>query len=144
MIWHDGLPTLDSLNAMSRQTLATHLGMVFTDIGEDYITLSMPVHPNTHQPMGLLHGGASAALAETVGSVAGWLCINKEKQDCVGLELNCNHIKGKRESTVYATARPFHIGGTTQVWDIKITDEQGKLICVSRLTIAVIRKVARG
>jgi 1,4-dihydroxy-2-naphthoyl-CoA hydrolase len=116
--------------------------MIFTDIGADYITASMPVNHTTHQPMGLLHGGASAALAETVGSVAGWLCINKEKQNCVGLELNCNHIKGKRDGTVYATARPLHIGGSTQVWDIRILDEQDKLICVSRLTIAVIRKIA--
>ena len=142
MIWHDGIPTLDALNAMSRNTMAAHLNMEFTDVGEDYVTASMPVNATTHQPMGLLHGGASAALAETVGSVAGWLCINKEKQNCVGLELNCNHVKGKREGTVYATARPLHIGGSTQVWDIKITDEQDKLICVSRLTVAVIRKIA--
>lgn len=142
MIWHDGIPTLDALNAMSRNTMAAHLNMRFTDVGEDYVTASMPVNTTTHQPMGLLHGGASAALAETVGSVAGWLCINREKQNCVGLELNCNHVKGKREGTVYATARPLHIGGSTQVWDIKITDEQEKLICVSRLTVAVIRKIA--
>lgn len=141
MIWHDGIPTLAALNEMSRNTLGAHLNMIFTDIGTDYITASMPVNHTTHQPMGLLHGGASAALAETVGSVAGWLCINKEKQNCVGLELNCNHVKGKREGTVYATARPLHIGGSTQVWDIRITDEQDKLICVSRLTLAVIRKI---
>jgi 1,4-dihydroxy-2-naphthoyl-CoA hydrolase len=141
MIWHDGIPTLEAVNEMSRNTLGAHLNMIFTDIGADYITASMPVNHTTHQPMGLLHGGASAALAETVGSVAGWLCINKEKQNCVGLELNCNHIKGKRDGTVYATARPLHIGGSTQVWDIRILDEQDKLICVSRLTIAVIRKI---
>jgi len=141
MIWHDGIPTLEAVNEMSQNTLGAHLNMIFTDIGADYITASMPVNHTTHQPMGLLHGGASAALAETVGSVAGWLCINKEKQNCVGLELNCNHVKGKREGTVYATARPLHIGGSTQVWDIRILDEQEKLICVSRLTIAVIRKI---
>lgn len=141
MIWYNGLPTLEQLNAMTQGTLSAHLNMKFTAVGEDFISASMPVDHTTHQPMGLLHGGASAALLETVGSVAGWLCINKDKQDCVGIELNCNHVKGKRSGIVTATARPLHIGASTQVWDIKITDEQEKLICVGRLTVAVIRKV---
>ncbi|RQO31086.1 esterase [Taibaiella sp. KBW10] len=141
MIWYNGIPSLAQLNEMTTGTLSAHLNMKFTDVGEDYLSASMPVNPTTHQPMGLLHGGASAALAETVGSVAGWLCINKEKQDCVGIELNCNHIKGKREGLVTATARPLHIGASTQVWDIKLTDENNKLICVGRLTVAVIKKV---
>ena len=100
----------------------------------------MPVCAKTHQPHGLLHGGASAVLAETVGSVASWLVINKEQQVCVGLEINCNHLRAKRDGIVTATATPLHIGATTHVWDIKIRDEHDKLVCVSRQTVAVLKK----
>lgn len=141
MIWYNRMPTLDALNKLSENTLAAHLDIRFIEIGEDYLKATMPVHTNTHQPFGLLHGGASAALAETIGSVAGWLCINAEKQACVGMEINCNHIRGKKDGLVTATVSPFHIGGSTQVWHIQIEDENGKLICVSRLTMAVIRNL---
>lgn len=132
--------TLEALNAMSKNTMAETLNMRFTELGEDFLKLSMPVNSATHQPYGLLHGGASAALAETVGSVASFLCIDPERQVCVGMEINCNHLRGKRDGVITATARPLHIGATTHVWDIKITDEAEKLVCVSRLTMAVLKK----
>jgi 1,4-dihydroxy-2-naphthoyl-CoA hydrolase len=141
MIWYNKTPDLEALNKMSENTLAQHLNIQFIEIGEDYLKATMPVNATTHQPFGLLHGGASAALAETIGSVAGWLCINPEKQACVGMEINCNHIRGKREGLVTATVSPFHIGGSTQVWHIKIEDENGQLICVSRLTMAVMKNL---
>lgn len=133
--------SLDTLNAMAANTLAEVIGIVFIEIGPDYLVAKMPVDKRTHQPFGLLHGGASAALAETIGSVAGWLCINPDKQYCVGMELNCNHIKGKTEGWVYAKASSIHLGGSTQVWDIRIYDENQKIVCVSRLTMAVIKKL---
>lgn len=139
MFWkHD--TTLEALNEMSKNTMAETLNMRFTELGEDFLKLSMPVNSATHQPYGLLHGGASAALAETAGSVAGFLCIDPERQVCVGMEINCNHLRGKRDGVITATARPLHIGATTHVWDIKITDEAEKLVCVSRLTMAVLKK----
>jgi 1,4-dihydroxy-2-naphthoyl-CoA hydrolase len=100
----------------------------------------MPVNEHVHQPYGLLHGGASAALAETIGSVASWMCINQDTQICVGMEINCNHIRGVRTGVVTATVSPLHIGSTTHVWDIKIHDEKAHLVCVSRLTVAILKK----
>lgn len=128
------------LNELSPGTMAEALDIEFTEIGQGYLKATMPVNNSTRQPYGLLHGGASAALAETVGSVASSLCIDTDKQICVGLEINCNHIRGKKEGIVTATATPLHIGATTHVWDIKIHDERGKLICVSRLTMAILKK----
>jgi 1,4-dihydroxy-2-naphthoyl-CoA hydrolase len=139
-IWQEKNINVDKLNLLSINTLAKVLGIVFIDIGDNYIKASMPVNQVTHQPYGLLHGGASAALAETIGSVASSLCINNRKQLCVGIELNCNHIKGKKDGVVVATAEPLHTGRLTHVWDIKIRDEKEKLICVSRLTVAIIKK----
>ena len=130
--------SLETLNAQTEKTMAETLGMRFEEMGEDYLKISMPVTAAVHQPYGLLHGGASATLAETVGSVASWLCI-EEQQLCVGMEINCNHIKGKKSGVVTATAKPLHLGASSHVWDIRITDEQGKLICVSRLTVAVLK-----
>lgn len=141
MIWYNKSISLEGLNLMSKNTLGEHLNIEFVAIGDDYLKATMPVNATTHQPFGLLHGGASAALAETVGSVAAWLCINPEKQNCVGLEINCNHVRGKRNGIVIATARPLHIGGSTHVWEIRIEDESQILICISRLTIAVIKKL---
>lgn len=132
--------TVDSLNSLSKDTMAEVLGIQFTQIGDNWLSATMPVVNNTKQPYGLLHGGASAALAETIGSVASSLCINPEKQICVGLEINCNHIRGKKEGIVTATATPLHIGASTHVWDIKIKDERERLICVSRLTMAILKK----
>lgn len=131
--------SLDVLNERSRGTMGEFLDMQFTEIGDDYLCMTMPVDNRTKQPYGLLHGGASAALAETIGSVASSLCINPEKQICVGIEINCNHIRGKKDGIVTAIVKPLHIGATTHVWDIKINDERGKLVCVSRLTVAILK-----
>lgn len=139
-IWKKENISLDALNENCRQTMAETLSMRFTEVGNDYLQIQMPVNTTTHQPYGLLHGGASAALAETVGSVASSLCIDIEKQLCVGLEINCNHIRGVRSGWVTATAKPLHLGASTHVWDIKITNEQEKLVCVSRLTMAILKK----
>jgi 1,4-dihydroxy-2-naphthoyl-CoA hydrolase len=138
-IWFEDC-SLEMLNARNKDTMGEVLDMRFTEIGDDYLCMTMPVDNRTKQPYGLLHGGASAALAETIGSVASSLCINPEKQICVGIEINCNHIRGKKDGIVTAIAKPLHIGATTHVWDIKINDERGKLVCVSRLTVAILKK----
>lgn len=132
--------TIEALNKMSLNTMVSHLGIEFTEVGENFISASMPVDSRTHQPLGLLHGGASVALAETLGSVAATLCVDRHTQYCVGLEINANHIKSIREGKVLGTASPIHIGKKTHVWDIKITNEQNELISVSRITMAVIDK----
>ena len=139
-IWKVENITVESLNKLSDNTMAEALGMRFTEIGDNYLKATMPVDKRTHQPYGLLHGGASAALAETIGSVASWMCIDTETQICVGIELNCNHIRGKKDGMVTATVEPLHIGASTHVWDIKIRDEREKLVCVSRLTVAILKK----
>lgn len=120
--------------------MADHLGIEFTEIGENYLKARMPVDHRTLQPYGLLHGGASAALAETLGSVASACVIDTEQFICVGLEINANHIRGVRNGFVYGTASPLHLGQTTHVWDIRILDDHDKLVCVSRLTVAILKK----
>ncbi len=132
--------TTETLNKMSVNTMVTHLGIEFTRIGEDFIEARMPVDQRTHQPLGLLHGGASVVLAETLGSVAATCCVDMSKQYCVGLEINANHIKSVREGFVTGITRPVHVGKKTQVWEIKIINEQNELVCVSRITMAVIDK----
>ena len=130
--------TVDELNAYAGGLVA-HLGIRFTDVGDDYVRAAMPVTPAHHQPMGLLHGGASVVLAETLGSVGATLCAG-EGEGCVGLEINANHVRAVRAGTVTGEARPLHRGRTTQVWEIRITDEADRLVCVSRLTLAVVRR----
>ncbi len=137
-IWRN-TPTLAQLNAPS-PTLNTHLGIEFIEIGPDFLRARMQVDQRTHQPMGLLHGGASVALAETIGSVGAFLTIDMATQAVVGLEINANHVRGVREGFVIATAKPTHIGRTTQIWEIRITDEADKLVCISRFTVAVLDK----
>jgi len=132
--------TIDQLNQLSRKTLVEHLGIKFTEVGEDYISASMPVDHRTHQPFGLLHGGASVALAETLGSVAATLCLDQNLQYGVGLEINANHIRAMKEGIVIGTTRPIHVGKRTHVWEIKITNELDELVCISRITIAIIDK----
>jgi 1,4-dihydroxy-2-naphthoyl-CoA hydrolase len=132
--------TIEALNAMSAGTLAEHIGIQFTAIGEDFIEATMPVEPRTHQPFGLLHGGASVVLAETLGSVAATLCVDQAKSFCVGLEINANHLKGVRTGYVTGTTKPIHVGKKTQVWEIKIRNEQNEMVCVSRITMAVLDK----
>ena len=132
--------TPESLDQFCRGTLVEHLGIRFTAVGEDFLEATMPVESRTHQPLGLLHGGASVALAETLGSVAATLCIDADAQFCVGLEINANHLKAARSGLVTGTTRPIHIGRKTQVWEIKIANEQKELVCVSRITMAVLDK----
>jgi uncharacterized protein (TIGR00369 family) len=128
---------LDALNALSRGTAMEPLGIVFTELGPDWLRGTMPVDARTRQPYGLLHGGASVLLAETLGSTAGGLCV-EQGHGVVGIEINANHLAGVREGLVTGTARPLHVGRSTQVWDIRIEDARGRLACVSRLTLAVI------
>jgi len=130
--------SLDALNAMSRGTAMEPLGIVFTEVGPDFLRATMPVDARTRQPYGLLHGGASVLLAETLGSSAGMWSV-REGEGVVGIEINANHLRGVREGLVTGTARPLHVGRQTHVWEIRIEDERGKLVCVSRLTLAVIQ-----
>ncbi|MFT6053705.1 MAG: 1,4-dihydroxy-2-naphthoyl-CoA hydrolase [Roseivirga sp.] len=127
-------------NKISRNTLIEHLGIEFIEMGEDYIKAKMPVDHRTKQPLGLLHGGASVVLAETLGSFAAQCSVNTDKQYCVGLEINANHVKAVKEGWVYGIAKPLHIGKKTQVWEIKVTNEENALVCVSRITMAVLDK----
>jgi len=130
--------TVDSINKWSANTMAEQLGIEFTTIGEDYLEARMPVDHRTHQPLGLLHGGASVALAETMGSIAATLCVDGTKQFCVGLEVNANHIRSAREGFVKGITKPIHIGKKTQVWEIRISTMEGDLVCISRITMAVL------
>jgi 1,4-dihydroxy-2-naphthoyl-CoA hydrolase len=138
-IWF-ATPTLDDLTALSRNTLADHLGIEYTAIGDDFITARMPVDRRTVQPFGLLHGGASVALAETLGSIAANCCVNPAEKFCVGLEINANHVRAARAGYVWGTASPIHIGGTTQLWQTRIVDDQERLVCISRLTVAILER----
>lgn len=131
-------PTLDQLNSTGKDNMVSHLGIVFTAIGDDFIEATMPVDSRTKQPMGLLHGGANVVLAETLGSIAAAYTLNKEKQAAVGLEINANHLKSVREGLVKGVAKPIHLGKTTQVWEIKIVNEANQLCCISRLTMAIL------
>ena len=140
MIWHNKSITLDDIKNFGLDTMASHLGMEWTAIGDDFLVMTMPVNEKTKQPYGILHGGASCALAETIGSVSSALVIDPEKFICVGLEINANHIRSAREGLVTAHCSPLHIGASTHVWDIKIHDDNNKLICVSRLTVAILPK----
>lgn len=134
--------TLDDLNALSDGTAMIPLGIRFTEIGPDFLRATMPVDERTRQPYGLLHGGASVLLAETLGSTAGNLCVPPDRI-CVGIEINANHVRGVRDGVVTGTARPLHVGASTQVWEIRIEDARGKLACVSRLTLAVVARDPR-
>ena len=118
--------------------MSAYLGIRFTEVGPDFLRATMPVNEHTHQPFGMLHGGASVTLAETVGSVASLMCVDAEQYRCVGQEVNANHLRGISTGTVTATARPFHLGGRSHVWHIEIRDESERLVCVSRLTMAVV------
>lgn len=129
---------LVEINALSAGNLGEYLGIEFTEIGEDTLVARMPVAARVHQPFGVLHGGASVALAEHLGSIAGNLCVNQERQVCVGQEINANHLRPVRKGFVIGLATPIHIGGRSQVWEIRISNEQGKLVCISRLTLAVV------
>ena len=133
--------TLASLDFDRPGTLASHLGMRCVEIGEDYLRMSMPVDHRTRQPIGLLHGGASVALGETIGGIASWAVLGPDSEfTAVGLEINANHVRGVRNGEVFATCRSLHLGRTTHVWDIRVETPEGKLVSVIRLTNAIIRK----
>jgi 1,4-dihydroxy-2-naphthoyl-CoA hydrolase len=141
VIWFGGKrPDIARLNPLQEGTLQHYLGMEVSGVGDDWLQLRMPVDPRTHQPFGRLHGGASVALAETAGSMAAGFCVDPEIWLAVGLEINANHVRPAYDGWVYATARPESIGRTMQVWSIRIEDEAGKLICISRHTVTVIAK----
>jgi 1,4-dihydroxy-2-naphthoyl-CoA hydrolase len=139
-IWFDKTISLEKIIEFGKGTMADFLGLKWISIGDNFLEMSMPVNEKTKQPYGLLHGGASCVLAETVGSVASALVIDMNKFYCVGLEINANHVRGVREGIVKGRSTPLHLGKTTHVWDIKITDSRDQLICVSRLTVAIIPK----
>lgn len=130
-------PVPDEINAAGNGLMQDVLGIRFVEVGPDFLTAEMPVEDRTKQIMGLLHGGASAALAETVASFAGWFCVDESKAT-VGIELNINHVRAMREGLVTATARALHLGRSTQVWEIRILDAQSRLVAISRLTLAVV------
>ncbi len=133
-------PSVDQLNAISKTTMVDHLGIEFTAVGEDYLEATMPVDHRTKQPMGLLHGGANVALAETMGSLAASLTIDLTRQVCVGLEINANHVRGVKDGKVKGVVRPIHVGKSTQIWEIKIYNESEQLCCISRITMAILDK----
>lgn len=140
MIWKNQL-TLDVINGFSKNTATESLGIVFDEIGDDYLIARMPVDNRTVQPFRVLHGGASVLLAETLGSIASTLCIDLSKYQPVGVEINANHLSSAREGTVvFGTVRPIRVGRTIHVWNIEIRDEKDKLICISRITIAVVQR----
>lgn len=139
-IWFNKSIDLSMLHAIMPGTMGEHLGMESVELGPDFLTIRMPVDHRTHQPYGLLHGGASVALAETVGSITSHLVIDPQKFICVGMEINANHVKGIKSGWVYGTAKALHLGNNTHVWDVKIKDESGRLVCISRLTVAVLPK----
>lgn len=132
--------TIEKLNERNSNTMSDFLGIEIIEIGDDFLKAKMPVTERTKQPLGIMHGGASCVLAETVGSVAANCCVDPDQFYCVGLDLNTNHIRSVSKNNVYAHCKPFHIGRSTQVWSIEIFDEDKKLVSVSRLTMAVLAK----
>jgi 1,4-dihydroxy-2-naphthoyl-CoA hydrolase len=134
--------TLEELDQQSRGCMVEYVDIRFTEIGPDYVRATMPVDSRTQQPFGLLHGGASVTLAETLGSVAANCCIDSGRFFAVGQEINANHLRPVRSGRVTGTARPIHLGARSQVWEIRIDDEKGRLACISRLTMSVVEGVA--
>jgi 1,4-dihydroxy-2-naphthoyl-CoA hydrolase len=140
VIWFKKDLSPEDLSAICDKTIAETLDIKFIEVGKDFIKATMPVDHRTHQPYGLLHGGASCVLAETLGSIASGHVIDHEKFICVGIEINANHIRSVRHGIVTGITIPIHIGNSTHVWDIKIYDEREKLVCISRLTVAILKK----
>ena len=139
MIWKTPL-TIEDLQKRCANTFVSHLKIVFTEVGDDYLKAEMPIGPYLMQPMGIMHGGVSCSLAETVGSAAANYCVDAKTQYCVGLDINTNHIRQVSSGVITATARPYHIGKKTQVWSIEIHDEQNNLVSVTRLTLVALPK----
>lgn len=139
MMWYS-TPNLDQLNAQAKGTILEVVDIRFTEVGDDYLCATMPVDERTFQPFKLLHGGASVVLAESIGSTAANLCLNPATHYAVGLDINANHVRAATSGRVTATTRAVHVGRSTQVWAIDIVDEQGRTVCVSRLTMAVVER----
>lgn len=140
-IWRS-LQTVEELNGNRPGTLIENLGILFTEIGDDFVRATMPVDARTVQPYGLLHGGASVALAETLGSMGAAMCVDAAEYQVVGQEINANHVRAARSGLVTGTARAVHLGGRTHVWSIEIVNDAQKLVCISRITMAVIKRGA--
>jgi len=140
MIWFDKELTVEKLKPLGPNTMAAHIGIEWIEVGQNFIKAKMPVDHRTNQPYGLLHGGASCVLAETLGSVASAMVIDHSKFYCVGIEINANHVRGVKAGRVIGVVLPLHLGNATHVWDIKIYDEKEKLVCVSRLTVAILTR----
>jgi 1,4-dihydroxy-2-naphthoyl-CoA hydrolase len=143
-IWFNKNVSVEDLKSLGNGTMTEHLGIELIELGKNFLKAKMPVDHRTIQPYGLLHGGASCVLAETIGSVASHLVIDPSEFYCVGIEINANHIRSAKEGPVYGTCSPLHIGSSTHVWDIRITNEEEKLICISRLTVAIMKKKVSG
>lgn len=139
-IWFKKELQLSDFAHLGKDTMGAYIGICFTELGPDYLRASMPVDHRTCQPHGLLHGGASVALAETLGSVGAALVIDPDIFSCVGQEINANHIRSVKKGWVTGTATPVHLGASSHVWEIRIRDEQEKLVCISRLTVAILKK----
>lgn len=136
-IWFRDAIHISELNKLNSNTMGAHIGIEFTEAGSDFIKATMPVDHRTRQPYDILHGGANAVLAETLGSVASAMVIDHSKYMSLGIEINCNHVRSAHTGSVTGICRPLHLGGTLHVWDIRISDEKDKLICVSRLTVMI-------
>lgn len=141
-IWNGNIST-ELLNTLNKNTLSEFFEIKFTEVGNDFLKATMPVNNKVKQPFGLLHGGASVALAETIGSVASWCLVNRDLFIGVGVEINANHLKSVTSGTVTAVCSPIKIGGKVHVWDIKISDESGEICCVSRFTCMIIPKIRK-
>lgn len=139
-IWFKKDLDIEEMRPIGKNTMSEHLAIEWVELGEDHLRAKMPVDHRTKQPYGLLHGGASCVLAETLGSLCSAMVIDPERFICVGIEINANHIRSVREGFVTGTVRPIHLGRQTHVWDIRITDEEERLVCVSRLTVAVLAR----
>lgn len=139
-IWHKQDLTLSDFASLGKDTMGDHIGIRFSELGDNFLKATMPVDNRTKQPYGLLHGGASVTLAETLGSVGSALVIDQDNFICVGQEINANHIRSARSGYVTGTATPIHLGASSHVWEIMIHDEAGKLVCISRLTVAILKK----
>jgi uncharacterized protein (TIGR00369 family) len=138
-IWKTPIDITEA-NLRSKNTMAEYLGIEFIEVGADYLVAKMPVDHRTKQPIGIMHGGTSCVLAETVGSTAGNYCVDIKTHYCVGLDINTNHLRSMREGYIIGTAKPFHLGRTTQVWEIDIRDEAGNRVSINRLTLAVLTR----
>lgn len=136
-IWYNKELKISDFSAWMKNTMGETLGMEIEELGDDFLKIKMPVDHRSHQPYGLLHGGASVALAETVGSMSSALVIDHSRFIALGVEINANHIRSVRDGFVYAICKPVNLGSTIHVWDIRIKDENGKLVCISRLTVAI-------